>query len=145
MSVFLRDKGSLRAKTCHLWYFSSPHCYPAQCLTSHSYLVNIVGLISPKKWDVLLILLESMWFRVVEVYSPLLFPWPWRSQSLSCAIKKQQLRAPGWLSGLSIQLLASAQVMISWFLSLSPNICGDNAEPAWDSLFLSLSDRKSVV
>ena len=38
----------------------------------------------------------------------------------NCSFKKQHLGAPGWLSQLSIQLLTSVQVVISWFVSLSP-------------------------
>ena len=49
----------------------------------------------------------------------------------------------GHLGGqLNTQLLILAQVMISWFVSLSPasgsRLCANSAEPAWDSL-LSLS------
>ena len=36
------------------------------------------------------------------------------------ALKKEKSGAPGWLSGLSVELLASAQVVISWFVSSSP-------------------------
>ena len=49
--------------------------------------------------------------------------------------------APGWLSWLSVQLLVSAQVMISCFVGSSPRVrlCVDRAGPAWDSLSPSLS------
>ena len=43
----------------------------------------------------------------------------------------------GWVSQLNIQLLVSAQVMISQFVSLSP-ISG-SALRAWDALSLPLS------
>ena len=47
---------------------------------------------------------------------------------------------PAWLSWLSVRLLVSAQVMISWFVSSSPlGLCADSTEPAWDSLSPSLS------
>ena len=49
--------------------------------------------------------------------------------------KVAPLGAPGWLSRLSVRLLVSAQVTISWFLSLS----NDSADPTWDSLSLPLS------
>ena len=35
------------------------------------------------------------------------------------SLRKRVPRAPGWLSSLSIQLLISAQVMISWFVTFS--------------------------
>ena len=38
--------------------------------------------------------------------------------SLTCT-KECKLRAPGWLSGLSVPLLISVQVMNSWFMSSS--------------------------
>ena len=43
---------------------------------------------------------------------------------------------PGWLNGLSVRLLVSAQVMISQFGEFEPRVelCADGAEPAWDSL-----------
>ena len=48
--------------------------------------------------------------------------------------------APGWFSWLSVQLLVSAQVMISWFMSSSPHqVHAGGAESAWDSLSLLLS------
>ena len=49
--------------------------------------------------------------------------------------------APGWLSRLSVCLLVSAHVMISWFVSsFQPciGLCADSVEPAWDSLSLHL-------
>ena len=48
---------------------------------------------------------------------------------------------PGWLSGLSVQLLIFVQVMILWFVNSSPmfQLCADSVEPAWDSLSLPLS------
>ena len=64
--------------------------------------------------------------------------------------------APGWLSWLSIQLLVSAQVMISQFCEFEPSIRlrADSVEPAWDSLspshsapspfVLSLGKKKKV-
>ena len=46
-------------------------------------------------------------------------------------------RVPGWLRGLSVQLLVLAQ--ISQFMGSSPtSVCADSMEPAWDSLSLSL-------
>ena len=56
--------------------------------------------------------------------------------------KRQEMRVPGWLSQLSVQLLVSAQVMISLSLEFKP-CCGlwaGSDGPAWDSLspFLSL-------
>ena len=51
--------------------------------------------------------------------------------------------APGWLSRLSVQLLVSAQVMISRFMSSSPVsgsvLIAQGLEPASDSMFPSLS------
>ena len=55
--------------------------------------------------------------------------------------------APGWLSQLGVWLLILAQVMISWFVGLSPTLGSQlqlhagSGEPTWDSLslFLSLS------
>ena len=49
--------------------------------------------------------------------------------------------APGWLSPLSVQLLVSAQVMISRFQEFEPHIrlYADSVEPAWDSFSLPLS------
>ena len=38
--------------------------------------------------------------------------------------------APGWLSGLSSRLLVSAQVMISWFVSLSPALGSARIAPS---------------
>ena len=48
---------------------------------------------------------------------------------------------PGWLSQLSVRLLISAQVMISWFREFEPciGLCVDSGEPAWDSLSPHLS------
>ena len=49
--------------------------------------------------------------------------------------------APEWLSRLGIWLLVLAQVMISFMVcEFEPRIglCADSAEPAWDSLSLSL-------
>ena len=45
------------------------------------------------------------------------------------------LGAPGWLSQSSVQLLVSAQVMISWFHEFKPHVGlhADGAEPAWYS------------
>ena len=37
---------------------------------------------------------------------------------------------PAWLSWLSIQLLISAQVVISWFMRLSPTLGSVLTEPA---------------
>ena len=43
--------------------------------------------------------------------------------------------APGWLSWLSVLLLVSAQVTISWFVGSSPALGSAlSMEPAWDSL-----------
>ena len=46
----------------------------------------------------------------------------WMFKSITMAVKNFSLPqgAPGWLSQLSIQLLVSAQVMISWIVGLSP-------------------------
>ena len=41
-------------------------------------------------------------------------------QTQNNSVKEFRQAAPGWLSWLSIQLLTSAQVMISWFMGLSP-------------------------
>ena len=51
--------------------------------------------------------------------------------------EREMLGAPGWLSRLSVQLLVSALVVISWF---EPGIGlhTDSTEPAWDSLSPSL-------
>ena len=52
------------------------------------------------------------------------------------------LGVPGWLNQLSVRLLVLAQVMISWFTSLSPTLRRSvltAAEPPWDSLSPSLS------
>ena len=46
---------------------------------------------------------------------------------LRSILKKSILGAPGWLSGLSNQLLVLAQVRILRF-------CAATAEPVWDSL-----------
>ena len=53
--------------------------------------------------------------------------------------------APGWLSQVSIQLLVSAQVMISPFREFEPHIrlCADSAEPAWGSLSPFFSASRS--
>ena len=58
----------------------------------------------------------------------------WNKQIIS--FKKWNTRTRGWLSGLSIRLLMTAQVMISWFMGSSP--ASVSVEPAWDSLSLSL-------
>ena len=42
--------------------------------------------------------------------------------------------APGWLSWLSIQLLISARVMVSWFMGSRPESGSALTEIAWDSL-----------
>ena len=53
--------------------------------------------------------------------------------------------APGWLSRLSVQLLISAQVMISRFVRLfcetecQVRLYADGTNPAWDSLSPPLS------
>ena len=49
--------------------------------------------------------------------------------------------APGWLSQVSVWLLVLAQITISQFCEIEPRVrlCADSVEPAWDSLFLSLS------
>ena len=54
--------------------------------------------------------------------------------------------APGWLSWLSDRLLILAQVMISWFMSLSLCVgpCADSADPA-GILCLSLSLCPSLL
>ena len=54
---------------------------------------------------------------------------------------------PGWLSPLSIWLLVSVQVMISWFCEFEPHdwLCADSAEPAWDSLSPSLSAHPPLL
>ena len=41
-------------------------------------------------------------------------------RSTICRIKNTKTGAPGWLTWLSVRLLISAQVMISWFMELSP-------------------------
>ena len=48
--------------------------------------------------------------------------------------------ALGWLSWLSLQLLISAQVMISQVHEFEPHVglCADSVQPAWDSLSFSL-------
>ena len=50
---------------------------------------------------------------------------------------------PGWLSQLSVQLLVSAQVMISQFVGSSPTsgpvLIAESLEPASDSVSPSLS------
>ena len=55
--------------------------------------------------------------------------------------KEHVFGAPGWLSQLGVQLLVSAQVVISWFREFEPHIglCAGRSEPAWDSLSPSLS------
>ena len=53
-------------------------------------------------------------------------------------------KVPGWHSWLNIRFLISAQVMISQFVSLSPTLgSAHSAEPAWDSVFLSLCPSSS--
>ena len=55
----------------------------------------------------------------------------WHATKTAC----DSTGAPGWLSRLSTQLLISAQVMISRFMSLSPvGLYADSTGPAWDSL-----------
>ena len=51
------------------------------------------------------------------------------------------LGAPGSLSRLSVQLLVSAQDMVSRFCEFKPRVglCADRTKLAWDSLSLSLS------
>ena len=54
------------------------------------------------------------------------------------SLKNKLLGEPGWLSGLSIQLLVSAQVTISWFIGSSPGLA--SALTVWSLLWiLSLS------
>ena len=50
------------------------------------------------------------------------------------------MRLPGWLTWLSVQLLVSAQVMISQVSEFEPHVglCAGSTEPGWDSLPLSL-------
>ena len=62
-------------------------------------------------------------------------------KQLRSFLKEVNVGAPGWLSRLSNQLLVLAQVMNSWFVCLSPHVglCADSTEPAWNSLFPSLS------
>ena len=58
----------------------------------------------------------------------------------------ENVGVPGWLSGLNIQLLISAQVMISWFMGLSPT--SGSALTAWSLLGVpspSLSAPPSFV
>ena len=42
------------------------------------------------------------------------------NQSVNQSVRDSSARARGWLSRLSVRLLISAQVMISWFVSSSP-------------------------
>ena len=76
----------------------------------------------------------------------------WLIESLCCtpetiiSIKKENLKegqAPGWLSGLSIQLLISTQDTILEFVGLSPSsgsvLTAQSLEPALDSVSPSLS------
>ena len=51
-------------------------------------------------------------------------------------IKTTMRGAPGWLSWLSIQLLILAQVMILWFMRLSPELTGPRGSEltAWSLL-----------
>ena len=43
------------------------------------------------------------------------------NSTIAASIKKRgSVGAPGWLSQLSVQLLVSTQVMISWFVSSNP-------------------------
>ena len=50
------------------------------------------------------------------------FTAPKIKQAKELGSKKQPLVAPEWLGQLSIRLLTSAQVMVSWFMSLSPHV-----------------------
>ena len=54
---------------------------------------------------------------------------------LKSLLKYSRWRAPGWLSGLNIQLLVLAQIIISCG-GIQPHIglCADIPEPAWDPL-----------
>ena len=75
----------------------------------------------------------------VDALSPVGLTW-------SCVFKCQALAgAPGWLSWSSIQLLISAQVVISVFVGSSlASGSADRAEPAWDSLSLSPAHSLSL-
>ena len=65
-----------------------------------------------------------LWYLLV-VMSPFSFPilfesllfFPWVSLAKGLSLFYV---APGWLSWFSIQLMVSAQVMVSWFMSSSP-------------------------
>ena len=77
-----------------------------------------------------------MYFSFPEVHLKILY-----SRFYSLFFKTYKIiRAPGWLSWLSLQLLVSAQVMTSGFVNSSPT--SDSvltaAETAWDSLSPSL-------
>ena len=63
-----------------------------------------------------------------------------RLVGVCCGKKPVGVGASGWFSRLSVQLLISAWVVISWFVSLSPMLgSGLSAEPTWDSLSPSFS------
>ena len=52
----------------------------------------------------------------------------------------KKCRAPGWLSQLTVQLLISAQVIISRVPEFEPciRLCADSSQPTWDSTSLPL-------
>ena len=79
MSVCLCPGGSSLRAECVLSPSTKPTC--------HSYLVNIVDLIWPEKWDVLLKIAITCVVHCSGNLLPCAFPWPWGSQSLSWAIK----------------------------------------------------------
>ena len=56
---------------------------------------------------------------------------------LYLALKLRHLGAPGWLGWFGVRLLISAQVMISWFMSLSPAL--SSVLSAWAVSLLSPS------
>ena len=67
--------------------------------------------------------------------------WLLQLQTSLLSLKDYCPGAPGWLSWLSVQILVSARIMISWLMSLSP--ASGSALTVWSllgilSLFLSL-------
>ena len=59
-------------------------------------------------------------------------------------LKSVTIRAPGWLSLLSIQLLVSGQVMISWFMGSSPALLCWQCGAGWGPLSLRPSPTHPV-
>ena len=70
-----------------------------------------------------------------------------RSLKINKLEKKQKIGAPGWLK--SVERPTLAQVIISWFMGLSPAsgsvLTARSLEPAWDSVSPSLCSSPTRV